>query len=154
MRSGRYREAVEPLRRASALEPGYLAHRHTLAVALSKCGRGSEASDAYRAVLKLSPGFVPSLAGLAWLLATHHDAALRNGEEAVRLASRAAELEPGNPNVMNTLAAAYAEAGRFDEAVTVAEAAVKLAERMGMSDFARAVRSRLELYRQGRPFRE
>ena len=71
-----------------------------------------------------------ALNNLAWVLATSPKAELRNGAEAVRLAERACELTHyGEPLFIGTLAAAYAEAGRFPEAVTTAEKAEQLATR-------------------------
>lgn len=67
---------------------------------------------------------VAILNNLAWLLATCSDATVRNGEAAVRLASRANQLSAGgNPAVIETLAAANAEAGQFPEALAAAEQA-------------------------------
>jgi spermidine synthase len=54
---------------------------------------------------------------------------------------------------LDTLAAAYAAAGRFAEAVAAAERAVPLAESGGQAELARRIQSRLELYRAGRPYR-
>jgi len=77
------------------------------------------------------PGW--ALNNLAWVLATCPDAGLRNGPEAVRLAGHACELTHyGRPLFIGTLAAAYAEAGRFPEAVTTAEKAEQLATSAGL----------------------
>jgi tetratricopeptide (TPR) repeat protein len=89
------------------------------------------------------------------VLATCPDAGLRNGAEAVRLAERACELTHyGEPSFIGTLAAAYAEAGRFPEAVTTAEKAVQLATDAGSKKTAGENRQRLELYRTGKPYHE
>ena len=76
---------------------------------------------------------VEALNNLAWLLAAHPSDALRNGAEAVRLAERACELsEHREPVMLGTLAAAYAEAGRFGDAVKTAEKARDLAAATGL----------------------
>jgi hypothetical protein len=89
------------------------------------------------------------------MLATSSDDGLRNGAEAVRLAERACELtHHGQPLFMGTLAAAYAECGRFPEAVTTAEKAEQLATTAGLAAVAAKNRQLLELYRAGKPYHE
>ena len=96
-----------------------------------------------------------ALNDLAWFLATGAQAQERDGPRAVRFAERACELTGYQLTVMvSTLAAAYAEAGRFPEAVATAQKAIALATQAG--DQARLARNRqlLELYRAGRPYHE
>ena len=89
------------------------------------------------------------------MLATSPDAGLRNGAEAVRLAERACELTHYvEPSFIGTLAAAYAEAGRFPEAVTTAEKAEQLATDAGSKKTAEENRQRLEFYRAAKPYHE
>ena len=101
----------------------------------------------------------PSLAGglnnLAWALAASSDDELRNGAEAVRLAEQACELTHyGDPLFIGTLAAAYAEAGRFPEAVTAAEKAEQLAMTAGLAAVAAKNHQLLELYQARKPYHE
>ena len=92
---------------------------------------------------------------LAWILAANPDATLRNGAEAVALAERACKLTDYKEGVfVGTLAAAYAEAGRFPEAVSSAERARSLALAAGQKDIARKNLELLELYRADRPYHE
>jgi len=154
VRAGRFADALPFLELAADGSPDDLQFRHTLAVALATSGRPGEAVREYRLVLERDPDFLPSLSGLAWLLATHPDDQVRSGTEAVALAERAANSGGRNPNVLNTLAAAYAEAGRFDEAASKAEEALFQAERLGQARLAGQIRKRIETYRQGRPWRE
>ena len=72
-------------------------------------------------VLQINPDYVLTLNNLALLRATHPDPKFRDGGEAVILARRAVGLTPGDPDYLGTLAAAYAEAGRFAEAVQTAQ---------------------------------
>jgi spermidine synthase len=72
----------------------------------------------------------------------------------VSLAERAALSSAPDPSVADTLAAAYAAAGRYDEAVRVAEQALRQVEAGGPPALAEQVRARLALYRAGRPYRE
>lgn len=152
--TGRYAESIEPLQRAVSMEPGQSAARHTLALALANCGRVQEAVEQYREVLARAADYVPSLCGLSWLMSTHPDARMRDGKASLKLALEAARLDGSNPNVLNTLAAAYAEAGRFPEAVRTAEQAEKLARNAGLLGFTQQISSRLQLYRRGEPARE
>jgi spermidine synthase len=92
---------------------------------------------------------------LAWLLATSDPAQGGDPAQAVQLAERARELS-GRENApcLDTLAAAYAAAGRFADAVIIAERAVHAAESAGQAPLAKVLRARLELYRADQPYRE
>jgi serine/threonine-protein kinase len=90
--------------------------------------------------------------GVAWLMATCSDASLRNGRIAVEQAQKAvAATNRKDPNVLDTLAAAYAENGQFDQAVrTQKEAMVLITSETALKDY----RSRLDLYEANEPYRE
>jgi tetratricopeptide (TPR) repeat protein len=103
--------------------------------------------------LQLTPEQPDLLNNLAWLLATDRDAAVRNGSEAVTLAQRACELtRRQQPALLGTLAAAHAEAGQFDEAISVAENAIALAQSNNQPAIAQRNRELLELYRARKPY--
>ncbi|MEM9660458.1 MAG: tetratricopeptide repeat protein, partial [Planctomycetota bacterium] len=97
----------------------------------------------------------PTIAGnLAWILATAPDPAIRNGAEAIRLATvavRATQRQSASP--LDALAAAYAEAGRFDEAKATADAALQLLDGEQLEELAAAIANRREGYAKRRPFR-
>ncbi len=154
IRNSRFAEAVAPLEETVRSDPATPEPRHALAVALAGAGRGREAVDQYRRTLRLAPDFVPSLSGLAWLLATHPDPGLRDGTEALTLAERAAAIDGTDPNVLDTLAAAHAEIGSFGTAVETAKSAAVLAERMGRPGLARNIRERLGKYGREIAFRD
>jgi len=92
---------------------------------------------------------------LAWILATHPDPNLRNGREAVRLSEEACRLT-NNSDVqpLTALAAAYAEAGKFDVAVRTAEQALQVAKSKGQNAMLPAIEMLRDLYRKQQPFRE
>ena len=93
---------------------------------------------------------VPALNDLAWLRATAPDPGLRNGPEAVRLAERACQQTQYKEVVpIRTLAAAYAEAGRFDDAVATARKALAMALAQGPKELAARDEQLLELYKSG-----
>jgi protein O-mannosyl-transferase len=92
---------------------------------------------------------------LVWVLATAPNASLRNGIRAVELAERALKLAGGvSPILHRTLAAAYAEAGRFDDAIATAERGRALAEREGNRELADEFTAVLAQYQQHQPFRD
>jgi tetratricopeptide (TPR) repeat protein len=109
----------------------------------------------YAAALRLMPDYLTVLNNFAWLLATDSDPTARNGSLAVRLAWRACALTAHRrPLFLGTLAAAYAEAGRFHEAITTAEKARALAAAIGLKQIADKNDQLLDLYRAGKPYHE
>jgi tetratricopeptide (TPR) repeat protein len=109
----------------------------------------------YRRALELNPDFPEALNNLAWLLAASPDAQFRNGAEAVKLAERACELTQYQRAILlGTLAAAYAEAGRFDDAVATAEKAGAVASTSGDEVLTAKNRELLALYRSGKAYHE
>jgi tetratricopeptide (TPR) repeat protein len=129
--------------------------RLRLAALLRQTGNFRESVEQYRAALVRDPDSIEALNNLAWMLATSPDASVRNGVDAVRFAERACRLT-GNKKagMVGTLAAAFAEAGRFTDAAATAEKAADLADADGNSRFAAINRQLLALYRAGKPFRE
>jgi Flp pilus assembly protein TadD len=95
------------------------------------------------------------LNNLAWILAAHADPEVRNGAEAVRLAEQACELTGFKEATMvGTLGAAYAEAGRFEQAVEMARKAEALAAAAGHTQLADKDREMAELFLARQPFHE
>jgi tetratricopeptide (TPR) repeat protein len=121
---------------------------------LEKLGRTNEAVVAYRETLRWSPGAHDVEKRLAWILATDPDAGVRNGADAVRFA-QSASAAAGDRDVqaLDVLAAAYAEAGRFDEATHTAERALDLATESATAGAREGAQARLALYRAGHAFR-
>jgi len=92
---------------------------------------------------------------LAWTLATHNVAAPPGTPDAVRLAEQASEkTKRQNPLFLDTLAAAYARAGRFSEAVQTADLALEQARKKGFSSLVQDIEARRHLYQAGRPYDE
>ena len=151
---GRFDEAIESFYRAIQINSNHPEIFFHLGMILDQSGRNREAVAQYREALRLNPNLSGALNNLAWVLATSPDEKLRNGAEAVRLAERACELtHDGQPAFVGTLAAAYAEAGRFPEAVTTAEKAEQLATAAGLKKLAVENQKLLELYQAGKPCR-
>ena len=92
---------------------------------------------------------------LAWALATCPEASVRNAGRAVELAQRLTKLTGGrDPNILDTLAAAYAEAGRFPEAVQTAREALDLATQQHKQSLAESMKAKILLYEARTPFRD
>src|SRR5206468_67143 len=120
--AGRTDEAVEHYRRAATLRPDNVEARANLGQLLSARREERAAAAEFRAVLAMREDNPQALAGLAWIEATSTDRSLRNPENAVHLAERAAvATKQHDLTVFDALAAAYAAAGRFDEAVHATE---------------------------------
>jgi tetratricopeptide (TPR) repeat protein len=118
-------------------------------------GKFESAVQGYRAALVLQPQSPEILNNLAWILATCPEADVRDGAEAVRHGELACELTRFKRTLMvGTLAAAYAEAGRFAEAVVTAQKACALAAESGDETLAVKNQVLLQVYRAGRPHRE
>jgi tetratricopeptide (TPR) repeat protein len=118
-------------------------------------GQFQDAVGHYHEALRLNPDSTGALNNLAWLLATCSDASVRNGARAVQLAERACQLTDYRQTLfVGTLAAAYAEAGRFDDAIATAEKAVRLAEQNHELELLQKNRELLELYRAHRAYHE
>ena len=151
---GRLADATPYFERAVALDAGNAAAHNNLASALTSTGRPAEAVRYYRRALALEPDGIESLMSLAWILATDADAGLRAPDEAVSLAERAAALTgERDVNLQATLAASYAAAGRFDDAVAAQRQTIALAEPIASPEVMTELRRRLTLYLQQQPLR-
>ena len=148
-----YQRAIDDYDRAVSLDPNY----H-----VAYAGRGNtwrakqefqKAVDDYNTAIRLEPNGASSNDGLAWLRATCPDERFRDGAAAVRLATRACELSGwGTAQKIETLAAAYAESGDFDEAVKYQQKALEL--RDDDDDRSNAAHQRLQLYQGQQPYRD
>ena len=153
--AGRLKEAIVRYEEALRFEPDQAQVHNNLGNALRQTGRLAEALPHYERALSIKPDSVSALTNLALIRATNGDPHFRNGEEAVRLAERACAVT-GRENVgcLDTLAAAYAEARRFSEAVATAEQAAALARASQQGALVDEILSRAALYRNGRPYRD
>ena len=124
---------------------------HDRGMAYEAVGRLKDALLDYGRAIGADPDFASALNSMAWLLATAPDETLRDGLRAVPLAIRALQLV-AYPEHRNTLAASYAEAGRFSEAVRMQETAIAGLRATGRILLIQEYRARLALYRAGRPF--
>jgi tetratricopeptide (TPR) repeat protein len=146
--------ALDHYRRAVSLRPDNVEARTNLGQLLSNQGHAAEAAVEFSAALASDRDNVQALAGLAWIRATAADPALREAADAIQLAERA-DLARRHRDVtaIDALAAAYAAAGRFDDAVRVARLGLDLATVSGQPAVAAQFRQRVELYQKGQPLR-
>jgi hypothetical protein len=153
-RMGREPQATPYVRRALKLDPTHIPARRLMGSLMTRQGRYKDAIATLEAVLKEAPRDAVTANNLAWIFATCPDAAYRNGTRAVELAEHACMITVYRvPMMMDTLAAAYAEAGQFEKAVDTAEQVL---------DVIRPHRSvptedrefRLKLYRERKAYRE
>jgi Flp pilus assembly protein TadD len=154
-RLGRQAEAVQALQKAVGLNPSSVQACNNLAVALSTQGNYREAIAAYRRAIQLAPGETKPLKNLARILATCPDERYRDGAAAIQLAAQACGLtEDRDPDAVDALAAAYAEAGKFDQAAATAQRAADIASGAGRADLAQKFLGHKALYQNRQPLRE
>jgi len=148
-------EAIVHYQEALQIKPDHANACYNLGLALLRKGSVGEAIACLQQALRIKPSFPEAQNDLAWVLATSPQAAVRNGNQAVELAQQANQLAGGNnPVILRTLAAALAEAGRFDEAKKAAQKAMALAPAAGRPDLAAPLNGELKLYEAGLPFHE
>jgi tetratricopeptide (TPR) repeat protein len=145
-------EAAIEYRKSISLRPDDGSAHLALGIVLRESGRLTEALPHYRLAVRLQADDPRALSGLAWILAVHPREDVREPDEAVRLAERARE-QLDDAETRDTLAAAYASANRYRDAVLVAEEALAAALDGSRSDLAGQLRDRLDLYRQRKPYR-
>jgi tetratricopeptide (TPR) repeat protein len=152
---GRQAEAEAQFEKCLFLQPDNAPAHGNLGDLFLKEGRAEEAITHYQAALAAQPGNPALLNDLAWIRAANAQARFRDGPEAVRLAERACQITDHRvPIILNTLAAAYAEAGRFDDAVAAEEKARQLALDMGHKEAADQVLATIQLYKSRQPYHE
>jgi len=152
---GKANEALAQFQAAAQLTPSFAEAHFRAGLALAAAGRTREALEYLRRAVALKPDWVEGLNRFAWLLATHPDAQIRDGREAVRLANHAAELtKSSDAATLSILAAAFAETGRFAEAVSTAKHAREVALAAGQKELRDQIQSHLQQYESGQPCRK
>jgi tetratricopeptide (TPR) repeat protein len=127
---------------------------YEFATALAHLKRTREAMSQFAGALLLQPDYPDALDGLAWILSTDANADFRNGAQAVQMAGRACELtEKKDAGKLKTLAAAYAETGRFAEAISTAQLAKDLAVKAGRAEVANECALMLEHFQRSESWR-
>jgi protein O-mannosyl-transferase len=152
---GRVAEAVASYRQAVRFGPQVAKYRYNYASALQEVGQEDEAAAQFREALRLDAGWPQSVRQLAWELATSKQTSASHSMLAVHLARQACPgVTPPEPEALDTLAAALAGSGRFEEAVGVAQKALALSASTGQPERVKPIEERLRLYENRQPFRE
>jgi tetratricopeptide (TPR) repeat protein len=147
---GQSEEAIDQYQAALRINPDLAEAHYNLANALLRQGQTGEAIAQLKRAFDLQPRNVAIENSMAWMLATAPQAALRDGARAVELAEQATRATGGgNPIILRTLAAAYAQAGRFPDAVQTAQKALELAQ--ANSALGGALLREIKLYQAGQP---
>jgi Flp pilus assembly protein TadD len=155
LESGRIDEARSHFEEALAIEPNFADAHYNLGNLYLQIGDAPAALIHYQRALATKPDDIQALNNMAWILATWPNVSVRDGVKAVALAEHADSLTSRrNQMIAATLAAAYAETGRFPEAVRAAERAMQLAASEGKETRALSIREQLETYKAGNPFRD
>jgi tetratricopeptide (TPR) repeat protein len=153
---GRMEDAIPYFEKAIEIDPGFAEAHQFLGAALYYArGQVQQALVEWRAALRAQPDFLPALNEAAHVLAASPDASARNGAEAVALAERAVKLSGGHEAIyLDTLAAAYAEVGRFADAVATARRGLEIATSRDQSQLREGLAARLGLYQERKPYRD
>ncbi len=144
---GQWQGAAENYQQALKQAPDSIHAHYQLGLAFRCLGKSAAAIAQFQKVLELNPLHVTAQNDLAWILATCSDASLRDGPKAVELAQRAVKLSAGvAPQILDTLAAAYAETGRFPEAVATARRALDLSTAQNNKALTDDIQTQLKLF--------
>jgi len=152
-RKEQYSEAIADCTEALHLNPRSAKALYNRGYARDRRGNPDGAMRDYIQALKVNPRYVEVLNNMAWIMATTPDARLQDGKRAVMYAEKAVGGTP-DVNVLDTLAAAYAEAGRFDEAIAIENRLISLMAASGQTTAIPMHVKRMNLYEEGRPYRE
>ena len=155
LQKGRLEEAMVHYRKFLEIEPHNVEARNILGTALIQQGHVKEAIQQWQEALAIEPENGNAASNLAWVFATCPDASIRDGGRAVELAEKAVQISGGQiPMIFHILAAAYAENGRFSEAIDAAQRGAALANSQGNAGLASELQNNSALYQAGRPLRD
>jgi tetratricopeptide (TPR) repeat protein len=153
--TGRLPDAIGHYEQALRIDPEMVGADFTLGLALMRVGRFQDALRHFDQALRIKPDLVEAQNGLAWLLATLPPAEGGDPLRAVTLAQRVCELTHNRaPMCLDVLGAAYAAAGRLNDAIATAQKAIELARVAGQPQVVKGIEMRLQLYRAGRAYRQ
>ena len=155
LQKGQVADAMLHYRKLLEIQPDNVEARNILGTVLIQQGRVREAIEQWQETLAMQPENGNAKSNLAWVFATYPEESVRNGTQAVQLAAQALQLSGGkNAIILRTLAAAYAESGRFAEAVHTAERGLELAIGQGNAHLAAELQRNIALYRMNSPLRD
>jgi tetratricopeptide (TPR) repeat protein len=151
---GNWSEALPCFRKAVDRDPRSVVNRCALAQALHQQGQKESAQEQYREATRINPDWLEGANKSARLLATDPEAMGRNGDLAVKLATQICQAtDEKDPRYLDTLAAAFAEVGRYDDAVAAIRKALTRPQAETQPAFVRQLQERLRLYERRQPLR-
>jgi tetratricopeptide (TPR) repeat protein len=154
LRQGRINDAISHCQEAVRIQPNDTDAQNNLGLALLQLGDEADAAIHFERSLASNPNNLNARCNLAWVLATSVDPARRNGQRAVELVNSVAQGPGrGNPTVLRTLAVAYAETGRFSDAIETAQQAIAIAKATGNDGLAADLERNIAAYRMNQPIR-
>ena len=152
-RQGQWGEAAALFEKTAGAHVEDAQAHYEFALALAHLKRPREAMSQYAAALLIKADYAAALDGLAWILSTNPSVECRNGSQAIKMAEQACELTSRtNASMLKTLAAAYAENGRFSDAIATLQGASQLPNIGNFS--GTAIQAMLTAFQQARPWRE
>ena len=149
----KFDQAIEHYEKSLQIDPAQPIVFDKLAELYYRQDQPQKALDYWKKALQFKPDWPEAFSKLAWVKTIHKDKDFHNPKQALQLAQRACELTNyQSPNMLNALAAAYAAADNFSDAVKTAEKALNLARLAGANELVSKIQSCLELYRQQQPY--
>jgi tetratricopeptide (TPR) repeat protein len=151
--NGQYKTALADLDQAMTLRPDSAKYRYLRGIAYAYAGDAEAAKQDFARAEAMDPDSAESYNARAWLMATAPDPQMRDGTKAVESATRACQMTNWNdPEMLETLAAAYAESGDFADAIKWQQKAVDLTSPTLLVTLNQR-QARLALYQNRRPWR-
>ena len=155
LQKGQVAEAMVHYRKFLEIQPDNVEARNTLGTALIQQGKLREAIGQWQEALAIQPENGNAASNLAWVFSACPEDSIRDGRHAVELGEKALRISGGKiPMIYKVLAAAYAESGRFVDAVETAQRGAELAANQGNPALAAELESNIALYQSGRPLRD
>jgi Tfp pilus assembly protein PilF len=155
LQKGQVADALVHYRKLLQLQPDNMKIHNIVGTVLVQQGRVGEGVEEWQKVLSVEPDNGNAMSNLAWVFATSPDPSVRNGPQAVQLAEQALRISGRRiPILFRTLAAAYAESGRFSDAIQTAQQGIELANSQGNSGLASELQGHIVLYQERQPLRD
>ena len=155
LKKGRVAEAMVHYRKFLEIEPQNVEARNILGTVLIQQGYVRDAIDQWQQALAIQPDNGNAASNLAWVFATCPEDSIRDGPRAVDLAQKAMLIAGGKiPMIYRVLAAAYAENGRFNDAIEAAERGAELSNSQDNPALASELESNIAFYQSGKPLRD
>ena len=152
---GKFNDAFYHYKEALRINSKYAGVYYNLGKIYANRGEIEYALLYYKKALQVSPNMTEALYNLSWIYATNENEKYRNGKKAVKLAEKLCGLQNySHPLSLDALAAAYAETGKFNRAVKVAQQGLSMALTQCPEELASGLTKRLQLYQAGLPYRQ